>query len=319
MLPPLFVHFALVFPDRPEQLGAQRRRPPDAAAALSAGRAPRRRGGGAGPARRIARAGAVGRSPTLIERGELVYLAISLIGGLAIMIRALRRGCSVMARRQLRWIVWGTALGAVPVRVRLRAALHPRLHPLEPVRVHRGAPRPGAAGVRVRDHPLPADGRRGDHQAGAGIRRGVGGDRGDLRHPPRACRTVLPARRGSTQPDHRAAGDDRRGAAVQPGQERDSERARSRLLPRPLRLSPGAGRLRARPEQRSRPAAAQRAAGAARHRDAGRRSHGTDARAGGGRPRRQLRHHRAERLRRPTRPGSAPTPTSPAASPPAIR
>ena len=30
------------------------------------------------------------------------------------MIRALRRGCSVTARRQLRWIVWGTALGAVP-------------------------------------------------------------------------------------------------------------------------------------------------------------------------------------------------------------
>jgi PAS domain S-box-containing protein len=50
----------------------------------------------------------------LIERGELVYLAVSLVGGLGIMIRALRRGCSVMARRQLRWIVWGTALGAVP-------------------------------------------------------------------------------------------------------------------------------------------------------------------------------------------------------------
>ena len=43
-----------------------------------------------------------------------MYLAVSLVGGLAIMIRALRRGCSVTARRQLRWIVWGTALGAIP-------------------------------------------------------------------------------------------------------------------------------------------------------------------------------------------------------------
>ena len=41
------------------------------------------------------------RSPTLVERGELIYLALSLVGGLAIMIRALRRGCSVTARRQL--------------------------------------------------------------------------------------------------------------------------------------------------------------------------------------------------------------------------
>ena len=45
---------------------------------------------------------------------ELVYLAVSLVAGLAIMIRALRRVRSVTARRQLRWIVWGTALGALP-------------------------------------------------------------------------------------------------------------------------------------------------------------------------------------------------------------
>src|SRR5262249_16248668 len=45
---------------------------------------------------------------------QLVYLAISLIAGLAIMVRALRRVRSVTARRQLRWIVWGSALGAMP-------------------------------------------------------------------------------------------------------------------------------------------------------------------------------------------------------------
>ena len=59
--------------------------------------------------------------------------------------------------------------------------------------------------------------------------------------------------------------------------------ARPRLLPRSLRLPPRAGRLRARPEQRSRSPAAERAAGAPRHRDAGRRSHGADAGAGLGR------------------------------------
>ena len=51
---------------------------------------------------------------TLVERGEILYLAVSLVAGLAIMIRALGRVRSVTARRQLRWIVWGTAFGAAP-------------------------------------------------------------------------------------------------------------------------------------------------------------------------------------------------------------
>ncbi len=113
MLPPLFVHFALVFPDRPNswvRSEAGRRMLPllylPAALLGGAEVALVLRVGSQGPL--------LSGIATLIDRGELVYLAISLIGGLAIMIRALRRGCSVMARRQLRWIVWGTALGAVP-------------------------------------------------------------------------------------------------------------------------------------------------------------------------------------------------------------
>jgi PAS domain S-box-containing protein len=51
---------------------------------------------------------------TLVERGEILYLAMSLVAGLALMIRALGRVRSVTARRQLRWIVWGTAFGAAP-------------------------------------------------------------------------------------------------------------------------------------------------------------------------------------------------------------
>jgi two-component system NtrC family sensor kinase len=113
MLPPLFVHFTLVFPDRPDSwirsdagrstvpllylpgvlLGAAR------VAALL----------------RAREQGAVLSSViTLIERGELICLAAGLVLGLAIMVRALGRVRSVTARRQLRWIVWGTALGGVP-------------------------------------------------------------------------------------------------------------------------------------------------------------------------------------------------------------
>jgi PAS domain S-box-containing protein len=113
LLPPLFVHFALVFPERPDswvRSEAGRRLLPLVylPAALL---------GGAEVAAvlRGASQGAVLSTVTeVVDRGELLYLAASLVGGLAIMIRALRRGCSVIARRQLRWIVWGTAVGAVP-------------------------------------------------------------------------------------------------------------------------------------------------------------------------------------------------------------
>jgi hypothetical protein len=54
------------------------------------------------------------RVAALVQNATLVYLAVSLVAGLAIMIRALRRVRSVTARRQLRWIVWGTALGSLP-------------------------------------------------------------------------------------------------------------------------------------------------------------------------------------------------------------
>ena len=113
LLPPLFLHFALVFPDRP-----------DGWARSDAGRTllplvylPALLLGGARVAV-VVRGGRHGEVlssvVSLVERGELFYLAGSLIAGLVIMSRALRRVRSVTARRQLRWIVWGTALGGVP-------------------------------------------------------------------------------------------------------------------------------------------------------------------------------------------------------------
>lgn len=113
LLPPMFLHFALVFPDRP-----------DAWANSDSGRtllplvyAPALLMGGA-------RVAAFVRSSTTdtvfssvvgtLERLEVAVLALSLVGGLALMVRALGRVRSVTARRQLRWITWGTVIGALP-------------------------------------------------------------------------------------------------------------------------------------------------------------------------------------------------------------
>ncbi|MEO6214044.1 MAG: ATP-binding protein [Vicinamibacterales bacterium] len=111
LLPPLFVHFALMFPERPGSW-----------ARTDAGRAllpllylPALLLGAARVAVILRSHGVVLSGViTLVERGELLSLAIGLVGGLVLMIRALGRVRSTTARRQLRWIVWGTTLGAAP-------------------------------------------------------------------------------------------------------------------------------------------------------------------------------------------------------------
>ena len=114
-------------PRAPRQLGAERCRP---AAAAARSTCPAALLGGAEVAAvlRGASQGAVLSTRRRARRARRAAStsAVSLVGGLAIMIRALRRGCSVTARRQLRWIVWGTALGAVPFVARLRPAVHAR-------------------------------------------------------------------------------------------------------------------------------------------------------------------------------------------------
>ena len=113
LLPPLFLHFALVFPDRP-----------DAWVRSDAGRTlvpamylPALLLGAvsvAGVVNGATHGEVLTRLTALVQRAQLVYLAVSLIAGLAVMVRALGRVRSVTARRQLRWIVWGTTLGSVP-------------------------------------------------------------------------------------------------------------------------------------------------------------------------------------------------------------
>jgi two-component system, NtrC family, sensor kinase len=110
-LPPLFLHFSLVFPDRPNPWVAT----PAGRAMLPLLYAP-------ALALALARLAAMRwltpedmvRRLLQLETVEFIYLSACLLGGLALMIRALGRLRSVTARRQLRWIVWGSGLGAIP-------------------------------------------------------------------------------------------------------------------------------------------------------------------------------------------------------------
>ena len=113
VLPPLFLHFALVFPERPHLPGYTAM----LARWLPAIYLP-------GAVLGSTRALAIVRSSvdpqyfvsviSLLDRLEYIYLAIFLGAALAVLLRALSRARSVTTKRQLRWIVWGTALGAVP-------------------------------------------------------------------------------------------------------------------------------------------------------------------------------------------------------------
>ena len=113
ILPPLFLHFALVFPERGRRwtsgtvgrlvvpliyapallLGAAR----VTALVKSASDAPRFLGVIAS-----------------LDRAEYLYLALGFIAGLVALTRALAEVRSITARRQLRWIAWGTAFGVAP-------------------------------------------------------------------------------------------------------------------------------------------------------------------------------------------------------------
>ncbi len=111
MLPPLFLHFALVFPERPNAwVRSERGR-----SLLPLMYLPAFALGGLQVAA-VTRGEGLTLSSTIewLDNLELSYLAVCLVAGLAVMGRALRRVRSVTARRQLRWIVWGTSLGAVP-------------------------------------------------------------------------------------------------------------------------------------------------------------------------------------------------------------
>ena len=112
VLAPMFVHFALVFPERApgwvrDRLGRLLLPIVYAPAVVL------------GLAQAVALAGDAGSAvfTTVVEtvwRLEFAYLATCVITGLALMILTLRRVPSVTSKRQLRWIVWGAVLGGLP-------------------------------------------------------------------------------------------------------------------------------------------------------------------------------------------------------------
>jgi PAS domain S-box-containing protein len=111
LLPPLFLHFALVFPERAHawvRTAAGHRLVIAAylpAVILGATRL---------HAMQWLPGDVMARRLGHVQNAELVYLSACLIAGLTLMIRALGGLRSVTARRQLRWIVWGSGIGAVP-------------------------------------------------------------------------------------------------------------------------------------------------------------------------------------------------------------
>ena len=113
VLPPLFLHFTLIFPERARRWTAGRVGrviiPLAYVPALLLGVA---------HVMAVARSGAdAGRAIQFLatlDRSESLYLAGCLIAALAALARALTEVRSITGRRQLRWIAWGTALGGAP-------------------------------------------------------------------------------------------------------------------------------------------------------------------------------------------------------------
>jgi two-component system, NtrC family, sensor kinase len=115
LLPPLLLHFTLVFPER-ERRGRKNPAPWLVAVmylpafALCAGRVVAIARGSAGSLD-----GAMfSRAIDLLDRFEPVYLFACAAAAIAVLVRAFNETTSLTARRQLRWIAWGTTLGAGP-------------------------------------------------------------------------------------------------------------------------------------------------------------------------------------------------------------
>ena len=115
LLPPLLLHFTFVFPER-QKRGTQDPAPwilalmylP--ALALCAGRVIVIARGAAG-----AWNGALfSRAIDTLDRLEPVYLFACAAAAVLVLVRAFNETTSLTARRQLRWIAWGTTLGAGP-------------------------------------------------------------------------------------------------------------------------------------------------------------------------------------------------------------
>jgi signal transduction histidine kinase len=112
LLPPLLLHFTLVFPERPPW----RRSLPMAvlipvmylpAVVLGAARI-------VAIARGAADGAFLSRALDLLDRAEPAYLCLCAVAAVVVLVRAFGEITSLTGRRQLRWIAWGTVLGVGP-------------------------------------------------------------------------------------------------------------------------------------------------------------------------------------------------------------
>jgi len=113
LLPPLLFHFTLVFPDRPRAwirstMGSRLVPLAYVPAVLLCGlRILAISRGRVDPRTYVELVG-------WLDRLDLLHVSVWLIGAVIVLLRAFRNIRSVTARRQLRWIVWGTVVAASP-------------------------------------------------------------------------------------------------------------------------------------------------------------------------------------------------------------
>ena len=239
VLPPLFLHFALVFPERPHLPGYSAH-----AGALAAGRCTCPARCSARRARsRVLRSGI---DPEYFVRviALLDRLEYALPGGVP-RGRARRAACarssrarSVTVKRQLRWIVWGTALGAMPFALGYAIPFALGVDPSMPMGLSAiplgFIPLAFASAIiryRLMDVEIILKRLLIYTSAVAAIVAIYVVDPARLGRLPRR-------RRGRTSLDHRVPGDRGRDPAGQAGEGRTAEGDRSRVLSRSLRLPP---------------------------------------------------------------------------------
>ena len=113
LLPPLLLHFTLVFPERPRWSASIARRSLllplmyAPALALAAGRI-------AAISRGASDGASLSRTLDMLDRAEPIYLLVCALAAILVLVRGFGEISSLTGRRQLRWIAWGSLLGVGP-------------------------------------------------------------------------------------------------------------------------------------------------------------------------------------------------------------
>ncbi len=195
-----------------------------------------------------------------VDRVKPLYFAAGFALSFAVLMRSYQRTRSLVARRQVKWLLWGTATGAFPflafyaLPFALRAGREPALA-LQLLGYGPLAVDPALA--RLRGRQASADGRRAALPPWHRLRAGARGDPRLLAADGgRHGQAVGGAARDGDRSPERARG----GVAVHARQGLDPGGARPALLQGALLVAPGAGAALRGPQRRPRPRAHLRAA-----------------------------------------------------------